>query len=329
MKKVYWQPHYFGRYSLVLICILGLFGLWMVEHFKQSVPEQFYQQKLAAAQLAQDAMQTIKNYRIKKKIPIDSTRDPQKSGFIGQANTSTASAKNSLIAKQTSINPNLAALVVEWLKQAGLKKGDTVAITLTGSLPALNIAVLSAVKTLELKPLIIVHAASTQWGANLTKLSWPIMQRVLIKQNKLTDQPIAVIKKNTRESVEKRMDLFKTAADRQPIKAYISIGNIRDNLPSGLIQDLPIALAETNSIMVHFLKMGVPVINLKNITKIAQQNGFPVAPATPPSVGKGKPFFRQQYNIYLALGQLLVIVGCLIFVSVRNKKLFNRKYQLD
>jgi poly-gamma-glutamate system protein len=369
MKKIYWHPHYLARSILVLICVFALAGLSAVEYFKKSVPENFYNEKLAAATLAYQAMQAIKAYRIEKKIPIDREVDPQNSGLIGEAVTITTSDQGNLLAKQTSINPNIAAQVIEWFKAAGLQAGDTVAIGLTGSLPALNIAVLSAVKALGLKPLIITSAASSQWGANIPGLAWLDMQDVLIKQNILPYMPIAsslggiddrargmskegkeelttliqrmgipfIDSKNARDGVKQRMALFQIAAQGRPIKAYVNVGGgtasvgairkLRKSLNDGIHKNLSISMAEVDSVMVRFLKKGVPIVNLTSMNKIAYYYDFPIAPATLPRIGQGKPFFRAQYNIYLAFGQLIAITILLTLISVMSRKNFSKKHQ--
>ena len=73
-----------------------------------------------------------------------------------------------LSAKQTSINPNFASLIVHFLKELGVGKGDVVAANFSGSFPALNICVLAALQTLKVNPVIICSASASQWGANFS-----------------------------------------------------------------------------------------------------------------------------------------------------------------
>ena len=80
--------------------------------------------------------------------------------------------------KQTSINPNFAAVVVGMLKDAGVQEGDCVAVGCTGSFPAMNVAVYSALETLRARPIVICSAGSSQYGANTPDLLWIDMERL-------------------------------------------------------------------------------------------------------------------------------------------------------
>jgi poly-gamma-glutamate system protein len=108
--------------------------------------------------------------------------DPAESGLIGLDFSDLTSTLGDLGAKQTSLNPYFAALVVMWLKEAGVVPGDRLAISLSGSFPALNIAVLSAAQVMGLKPLIISSVGASSFGANIPGLTWPDMERFLFAQ---------------------------------------------------------------------------------------------------------------------------------------------------
>ena len=185
MKSVYWQPHRAGRPALAAMALLSIGGLLLVESHRRRVPEPYYEEKVAAAQLAADCMEAVKQRRIALGYPIDPAVDPAQTGLIGAAMTPATSTAGRLSAKRISANPNFAAVVVTFLKRAGLKPGDTVAIGYSGSFPGLNIAVEAAVQTLELRPIGISSAAASQWGANLPNFLWLDMERTLYDQGKI------------------------------------------------------------------------------------------------------------------------------------------------
>ena len=155
MKKMYWHTHNLPRIFIISLCILTIAGMAIVEHFKKFVPVEHYQLKVDAAHTARDAFALVKQFRAKQNIPINTKNDPQSSGLIGEQLTKITSDPGNIITKQTTINPNIVAIFINWLKQVKLKPGDTVAIGATGSFPALDISMLSAIKTMKLHPLII------------------------------------------------------------------------------------------------------------------------------------------------------------------------------
>src|SRR5690606_32173871 len=122
-----------------------------VESFPVQRKQAFYEEKLAAARLTRLAMQAIKEEKRKRGIVIDQDADPAQSGMIGAALTPITSNTGYLNAKRTSINPNFAAVFVELLGEANIRPGSRVAVGVSGSFPALNIAALAALHEMKLK----------------------------------------------------------------------------------------------------------------------------------------------------------------------------------
>ncbi len=256
MKRIYWRPKAVSRTALMLICGISLIGLLLVESFPVKTERPYQAEKLAATRLAADAFETIWFERMDTGIEIDAGLDHTESGLLGITASSVTSLAGKLESKQSSINPNFAAVAVQILKDAGLKKGDTVAVGVSGSFPALNIALYAAMETLELKPIVISSAASSTYGANIPELLWIDMERALERDEVFTTRSIAasiggtadrglsfpkagrdailkaiernrlrLIKvKKFSENVSDRMDLYDAKAGDQPIKAYINVG---------------------------------------------------------------------------------------------------------
>ncbi len=179
MKKIYWRPQSTPLFAFVLIAFIAVGGLASVEHFQIVKRKPFYLEKVEASKLALGAMELVRDERLDRGIPIDPQTDPTGSGMIGSFVTSVTSEAAELEAKQTSVNPNFAAITVELLKEAGVKDGDPIAVSFSGSFPALNIAACAAMATLHLKPIIISSASSSQWGANNPDFLWIDMEHYL------------------------------------------------------------------------------------------------------------------------------------------------------
>ena len=253
--KVYWRPSEVPTGALVVLAIISLAGLFMVETMRSEDTIADYGTMLAAARQAQQSMEHLGELRQKIRR-IDADVDPTESGLIGVASSSVTSLSGHLIAKQTTINPNWAAVALKMLREARVEKGDFVAMGVSGSFPALNIAVYSAIEQLGAIPIAIVSGSASQWGANVPGLIWIDMARELREAGLMNADAAAVSlggaedrgigitdrgkniilqaidRSNTdllmpatlEESVAKRIALYARYAGGRPIRAYVNIG---------------------------------------------------------------------------------------------------------
>ncbi len=256
MKKIYWTAYNIHPFLMILLSIVSILCLYVVEHNKELVKVKDFSVKIEAAEMANKAFKAIYKYRLNKGYSIDRKYDKSGTGLVGKKNTIITSDKGVLRSKQIAANPNLAALVVDWLLDLKLQEGDTVAIGMTGSFPGVDISTLAAVNALKLKPLLIVSASASQWGANIPGLSILDMLAVL-KTQKILTYPVlaasvgggkdlgtsldpkgaATLRETIQKyqipligepkvslSIDKRLNLYKQAAKGEKIKAYINIG---------------------------------------------------------------------------------------------------------
>jgi poly-gamma-glutamate system protein len=256
MKAIYWRPRGISPTALVLVAVLALMGLAAVELFQRKVKQPNYLEKLHASRLAREAFDVIKAERLRRGLAIDPETDPAQSGLIGELMTSVTSNTGVLRAKQTTVNPNFAAVLVNYFKKVGCEEGDVVAVGLSGSFPALNICVYAAIQTLKLKPIIISSGSASQWGANVPQLLWIDMEQVLYDRRLfsfrsiaasvggiedkglgMSDEGIALIRRTIAgdqlpllqpssytDSINQRMKLFREQAGDRPIKIYVNVG---------------------------------------------------------------------------------------------------------
>jgi len=256
MKSVYWRPQAVSRIALILVGLISLAGLFVVENFRVGVEKPHFEEKLAASQLAEQAFDAVKTERLRRGISIDPETDPTYSGLIGIAMSPATTKTGALTSKQTSINPNFAAVVLEMLKDAGVKQGDVVAVGCSGSFPALNISVYAALETLKVKPVVISSATASQWGANHPEFLWMDMENALYDLNLMSfrssatsiggyeDQAVGLPEEarevianaaqrnrltlieadSLEKNIEQRMKLYSKNAAGSPIRAYINVG---------------------------------------------------------------------------------------------------------
>ncbi|ABI83201.1 poly-gamma-glutamate system protein [Francisella tularensis] len=259
MKTMYWHRKFLSRYIIVFLSAFMIISLYIVE--KNLVVEtKGYTQKLKAAELTNDAFAFTQRFFMSNGYLCKTMGDVSCTGLIGLSMTEITTDSGDLYAKRSSVNPNMAAIFVEWLSELNLKEGDTVAVQATGSYPALDIAMLAAIKTLKLKPLIIFSAGASQFGANRPGFTWPDIYHNLVEKgvfdydilgitlggshdNGYGMTPGAILKLNdaikrngynvinipytdaTNTSITTRMKMYKEAAgDDNKIKAYINVG---------------------------------------------------------------------------------------------------------
>lgn len=270
MKKLYWRPQRLSSRILLLIAVVAATSVIAVETFKVRERQRHYREKIQAARRALAAYKAVKEERRQLGIPIDPETDPARTGIIGELISPVTTNTGHLAAKQTSVNPNFAAVIVEWLEQIRVKPGDVVAIGLSGSFPALNIATMAAVETLRLRALTISSAGASQWGANIPQLTWPDMERVLVQKGILHHRSIAAslggiedrglglskagrrllmesIERNGlplidspsyEESLKRRMDIYRDRAGDADIRAYINVGGGTTSVGTHIGRDL-------------------------------------------------------------------------------------------
>ena len=353
MKKIYWRPQSTPLFAFVLIALFSLAGIMAVERFRVEEKRPSYQKKIEASRLALEAMELIKDERMRRGLSIDSETDPAGSGLIGSFVTPVTTDAGDLDAKQTAINPNFAAVAVELLRETNVKEGDPVAVSFSGSFPALNIAVYAAIRVLHLRPTIISSVSSSQWGANEPEFLWLDMEHCLqdrglfpfrstaaslggrldrgremteksrrialdaVERNGLT----LIRTKTLHEDIDERMAIY--FREDAP-KAYINVGGGRAAAgprpfkvllkPGLLASDLP-EIVRGDYLIARFLKEGIPVIQFYDVKRLARHYGLPIAPTAMPEVGQGRIYYGTHYNKWLAAMVLFVIVAGLFVFS--------------
>jgi poly-gamma-glutamate system protein len=246
------------RSTIVLasIAIIAVVSLYIAENTKVKKQQEWYAEKLKAAQLTQKAIKKLKFEHYHNAEMLDNINDPNETGMIGEESSSITTGTGSLSIKLSTTNSNFSALVVQLLKDAGLKKGDAVAVCMTGSFPALNIATLAAIQTLELKPEVICSLTSSSWGATNPDFTWLDMLSILNKSQIINikttassvggnqdrgmglsiegrEQSLAAIHRNgikliatqnLEESTQERIRLISNSIGLKNVKAFINVG---------------------------------------------------------------------------------------------------------
>ncbi len=256
ITRVYWHIWKHSRIGIATLALLGICGLISIESCKVKKEQPFYKKKIQASKLAARAFSAIKPELLKRKKPDYIELDPANTGLIGDFLSPVTSNSGSLTAKQTSINPNFAGVLIHLLKKANIEEGDTIAVSMSGSFPAMNICAYAAFETLKLKVIVIGSASASQYGANHPQMLWLDMESSLIEDSIFKiktsyaslggtqDKGIGMseegklllnsaIKRNKvslltpssfEDSIKQRMDIYTRLAEKKPIKVFVNVG---------------------------------------------------------------------------------------------------------
>ncbi len=134
---------------------------------------------VAAAELMEAATVAIRACRLALGVELSSD-DVNRTGFIGVRYSPLTTTLGDLAAKRTTTNPNMAALLVRLLYEAGAERGDAIAIGASGSFPALIVATLAAAHAMGLRPILICSLGASQWGANDPRFTWLEIEDCLV-----------------------------------------------------------------------------------------------------------------------------------------------------
>jgi poly-gamma-glutamate system protein len=255
-ERVYYRPAGPKPLELLVLAVFGVGLLVLSEHVHFGPKNPKTELALAAAERAERAFEAIRKERLARHIPLLPEFDPAGTGLIFGKDTSISTSSGSLSAKQTSANPNFAALVVQFFDELEIKPGEPIAVGYTGSFPALNIALLAASAELGLKLVIVASAASSDYGASDLRFSWLDMEGVLQSQaivpyralaaslGGLEDRGVglrddakkgleaAILRSGAKpllaesyeDSLRERIAFFEKESRGEPYRAYVNIG---------------------------------------------------------------------------------------------------------
>ncbi len=247
--------------AIYAAAILSVGYLFLARFFPSGAPG-VRAEMVEAADLMSRASAALKVCRASRAVPIDPSVDPNVTGLIGEERSAITTSAGRLEAKRTTTNPAFAGLLVSLLHQAGVRRGDVVAVGASSSFPALIVATLAAAKAMGVEPLVISSLGASEWGGNIPGFSWLDMEDCLSAQGLIDVRPIgraiggdedigrdmssqgrALLAARIRagsapfleepdleRNVALRMALYKESAGARPIKAFVNIGGSWANL---------------------------------------------------------------------------------------------------
>lgn len=344
--------------SLFLIFSLSIILVFLNQYLVQKEPRIEYSQMVFAAKSMTRAIREINSSRENEDIPMDQKITPSNSGFIGIEFSQITTTLGNLEAKQTSTNPDFAALLVHWLIQLKLNPGQKAIIHASGSFPSLSIAAIVACETVGIEPIVFSSAGASSFGANIPDLTyWDIesylWQKGIIKHRTQYASPggnhdngssfweggMEIIQE---AAVRNQLDLImpnslKDAIERKwvflerfkPIGVFINIGGNQAalgnnrcslNIPNGLIRK-PLGCSESRKGLIHcFNEQNIPVIHFLNIRNIALQNGIALTPSIHQKPGQSSLYYEEKKSLWLPIISFVLILVLLMQFRKRERE---------
>jgi len=333
----------------ILCIVLVTLDFFLIN--KESHPE--FNKMVSAAITMSNTFKENKALRDSLDLSINSEIDPLQSGYIGIEFSPITTTIGNLPAKQTSTNPDFAALFIRWFRQISLPEGEKVIILASGSFPSLAIAAIIACEVYGLEPIILSSAGASSFGANIGKLTyWDIennlfksgiiqhttnyatpgaqndngssfweggLQLVLeaAKRNKLTIS----IPESFGHAISDKMEYISSI---EPIALFINIGGNQTALGSGPCSyDIPTGLinekfyhaeAGTKGLIHLMNEKSKPIIHLLQIQDLAVQYGIAAEISNKWQSGKSDVYYKVKHNLWFAgLSIFLIIIFVLVF----------------
>lgn len=353
---LYWRPQKASRRVLSVIAMLSVVGLAYVQWSTVAESDR-NPDRLAAAERAQAYMEAIKQKRLSLAHQLDLRFDPHQTGMIGLPDSRVTSKSANLSAKQISVHPDFAAAIVDMLIDSGVRRGDAVAIGWSGSFPALNTCLCAAIETLDLEPIAVASAMSSQYGANMEDFIWVDMEKHLADSGYIrfrskamtiggaadrafrasdgTLEPILVAQQRTgiewlgadrlRDSIDARMALYETASAKC-VAAYINVGggiaSMGGTASEGLLQSgvttAPLRDAMTDCVAKRFSNAGVPIIHLAKARALSTEYRINAHEEAAHIAGESEIYRVSRPNRFAAGLVLIAVVGVMYCFVLRD-----------
>ena len=177
MKKIRFKAKIRWPYLLLALAI-GVAGFATTWLSRAQVDTAYAEVQRAAAERMQRGEALLLEVIQREGIAIEDI-DLNQTGLIGPEWTPLTTTPGIEEAKRTSLDPNFAALLVRYFKEAGLEAGDRVAVGTSGSFPGLLIATLCAASEMELDVDVIASFGSSMYGATRLEFNVCRILRIL------------------------------------------------------------------------------------------------------------------------------------------------------
>ena len=311
---------------------------------------EYYDTQLEAVRILEGCFAAVKEYKEERGIAL-SSHDIHATGMLGEEFNGITTTIGALEAKRTTAWPDMGALCVRMLYEAGVRPGDRVGAGFSGSFPAMNLAVVAACEAMEVELVCISSVGASTYGANNPGLTFPEMLHMLAEDGIVHSRSAAVtmggdfdigmgMDPELYDSIQDRLqqagldpveikDFAQNLIWREgvyeengAIACFIAVGGNLTSLGRGeegaslgqgvLKVRSKVRLDGNSGLVQRYMARGVPVINLLNIKQIMAEYGMPFDPQTWPEPGTSATYSTVWYPKEILMAGLGVSGGLLV-----------------
>ncbi|MBW6515365.1 MAG: poly-gamma-glutamate system protein [Candidatus Cloacimonetes bacterium] len=186
-----YRPTLKSIWSLAALALISIVLYYISQNSYSEIRAEGYEQKIEAGKHMKACMEVLREEFDARGYIIDTTNDPNQTGLIGLSGSSITTSRGILSDKLTGLNPNFAAVFVDMFLSARVRPGDYIAVGQTSANPGLNLALYSAMHTLELNPVVITSVGSSMFGANREDFTWLDMENILRERGLINFSSVA------------------------------------------------------------------------------------------------------------------------------------------
>ncbi len=178
--------------ALAISTAVGV-GLWeSARPHAEAVDSELRARAARAERRMQEAAAQLAEAKTAAGLAPESGVSAREMGLVGAELTPLVTTLGSLESKRLATSPRWAFEIAVRLHRAGLRRGDVVAASFSGSFPGLNLAVAAACAELGVRLIAVSSVTASTWGANQPGFTWPEMEARLVKAGTLPRATVAV-----------------------------------------------------------------------------------------------------------------------------------------
>ena len=192
---------------------------------------------------------------------VNESLDPEKTGLIGVEFSPLTTSLGRLSDKRAASRPEMADIVAIYLRRAGVKRGDWIAVNASGSFPGFSLATLCAAESLGVNAQVVFSYGSSMYGGTDPGFTFPVMLDLLNRAGLLSARIRAIAPGGAQDRMAETLleSPFPTVTELMRARPEAHIGGT--TLEDAIAQRLRV-FAETPTPATCFVSCGGPGVSM-------------------------------------------------------------------